>query len=125
MNVDGSNPAQLIPAQLQQYYGAWSGDGSIIVFSGGYPGQPFEVFTVQANGSNITQRTNCGAELKNCSRRVAGWNRRSERTIAVRPSLAFLTQTRDVETVAEHLAGGCPFRHRASVTMVVSRRPTR
>ena len=66
MNADGSNPTQLTPAQLHQYYGAWSGDGSMIVFSGGYPGQPFEVFTVQANGANITQRTNCGAEMKNC-----------------------------------------------------------
>lgn len=67
MNADGSNPTQLTFGQWHQHYGAWSSDGSMIVFTGGYPGKALEVFSMQADGSNITQRTSCGAETKNCA----------------------------------------------------------
>jgi hypothetical protein len=66
MNADGSSQTQLTAGQWHQHFGQWSSDGSMIVFGGGYPGQAFEVFSMLADGSNITQLTACGVTKHNC-----------------------------------------------------------
>ncbi|MGH2978424.1 MAG: TolB family protein [Solirubrobacterales bacterium] len=61
MNPEGTNPVQITEGQVDSiasFFPSWSPDGTKIAFNSGVRGLPYEVFSMNADGSGQTNLTN-------------------------------------------------------------------
>ena len=65
MNVNGTGVKQLTPGELISYFPTYSPDGKKIAFRGDSP-ESANIFTMNADGSDITEITSDLVKLENC-----------------------------------------------------------